>query len=222
MATPIGNNDPMFVESATAFAQPSRAEMLAVRVGPKECPSPHSGRNKLGRVLWGMVWFLLFRPSPRVLHGWRRCLLRLFGATIALGAKISPSARIWAPWNLTLGEYCSVAHGVDCYCVAPIAIGAHATVSQYTILCTATHDIHDPHMRLLTAPIVIRDQAWACAAAFICPGVTIGEGGVAGARSVITKDIAPWTVVCGNPGRPIKARILRTGPIAPSLPPRGS
>jgi putative colanic acid biosynthesis acetyltransferase WcaF len=150
----------------------------------------------------------LFRTSPWFCHSWRRLLLRVFGARIGRGAKVFPSTRIWAPWNLTLGEYACLSHDVDCYCVSSISIGDHATVSQYSYLCGASHDLHDPHMRLVAAPVQIEDQAWVCARAFIGPGVTVGEGAVVGACSVVTRDVPDWTVVCGNPAKFVKYRNL--------------
>jgi putative colanic acid biosynthesis acetyltransferase WcaF len=186
----------------------TRHSLLLLDVSKQKCPSPHSLRNKLGRVLWALVWGTVFRWSPRVLFGWRRFLLRCFGATIGKNARISPSVRVWAPWNLVVGNEVAIAHDVDCYCVDRLTIGNHATVSQYSFLCTASHDIADPHMRLITAPIVIGAQSWVCAGVFVSPGVTIGAGGVAGAMSVVTRDVEPWTVVAGNPARYLKARIL--------------
>jgi putative colanic acid biosynthesis acetyltransferase WcaF len=184
------------------------ADDLQVRVGPDDCPSPHGLRNKLGRVLWGVVWVLLFRPSPWFLYGWRRMLLRMFGATVGRGAKVFPSTRIWAPWNLTLGDFACLSHDVDCYCVAPVRVGAHATVSQYAFLCTATHDVRDPHMRLVAKPIVVEDQAWVCARAFVAPGVTLGQGAVAGACAVVMKDVPAWQIVAGDPAVTIGERVL--------------
>jgi putative colanic acid biosynthesis acetyltransferase WcaF len=96
--------------------------------------------NRLGRLLWIVVSTALFRFSPTICHGWRRGLLRLFGARIAQGAKAYPGAKIWAPWNLTMEAYSCLADNVDCYNVAPIRIGAYATVSQYSYLCSASHD----------------------------------------------------------------------------------
>jgi putative colanic acid biosynthesis acetyltransferase WcaF len=181
---------------------------MQVQTSKADCPSPHSLGNKMGRVLWAIVWGTLFRWSPRVMFSWRRLLLRLFGANIGRNARISPSVRIWAPWNLTVGDEAAIAHDVDCYCVAPLNIGRHSTISQYAFLCTASHDISDPHMRLVSAPVTICDQAWVCAGAFIGPGVVIGEGAVTGAMSVVTKDVEPWTVVVGNPAKVIKKREL--------------
>ena len=185
------------------------SEMLQIQVSQADCPSPHSFLNKLGRVFWAIVWGTVFRWSPRPLFGWRRLLLRLFGSRIGKNARISPSVRIWAPWNLTVGDEAAIAHDVDCYCVAPLVIGSHSTVSQYAFLCTASHNITDPHMRLISSSVTISDQAWVCAGAFIAPGVTIGEGAVAGAMSVVTKNVESWTVVAGNPARVIRKRELR-------------
>ncbi|MCA9029497.1 MAG: hypothetical protein KDA66_01745 [Planctomycetaceae bacterium] len=182
---------------------------LTVQVGKDVCPSPHSFSNKVGRVLWAIVYVVLFRPSPRPLHFWRRLLLSLFGAKVGNNARIDPSVRIWAPWNLELGDESALGHNVDCYNVASIRIGQHATVSQYAFLCSATHDISDPHMRLISRPIHIDNQAWVCARAFIAPGVHVATGAVVGAQAVVTRDVEEWTVVAGNPAREIKKRVLR-------------
>ena len=50
-------------------------------------------------------------------------------------------------------------------------------------------------------PVVVESNVWIASDAVILPGVTIGEGAVIGAGSVVTKDVAPATVVAGNPAR---------------------
>ncbi len=168
--------------------------------------SEHSLASKAGRAVWGVVWLILFRASGRCAHGWRRVLLRIFGAKIGKGVRIYSSCRIWAPWNLCMGDHSRIGEYVDCYCVDKIHIGAHSTVSQYSYLCTATHDISDSSMGLATKPIEIGKGAWICADVFVGPGVKVGEGGVAGARSVVVKDVEPWTVVAGNPAKMVSRR----------------
>jgi putative colanic acid biosynthesis acetyltransferase WcaF len=157
-------------------------------------------------MAWNVVWLVLYRPSPVPLHGWRRFLLRTFGAKVGAGAHPYPSSRIWAPWNLVMGEHSCLSHQVDCYCVDKIELGAHATVSQYSFLCTATHEYRQRDMPLVTAPIHIGANAWVTADVFVGPGVTIGEGAVVGARSTLFRDVEAWTVVTGNPPKKIGNR----------------
>jgi putative colanic acid biosynthesis acetyltransferase WcaF len=191
------------------MAASSGEELRRIQVGAADCPSPHSLRNKAGRVAWSAVYFIGFRPSPRLMYGWRRMLLRCFGASIGRNARLDPSIRIWAPWNLDIGEEASLGPNVDCFSVSPIRIGAHATVSQETFLCTASHDMNDPHMRLTHALIQVEDEAWVCARAYIGPGVTVGRGAVVAACSVVTRPVAPWTIVAGNPARSLGPRIVQ-------------
>ena len=165
--------------------------------------------NKLARTAWQVVWLLLYRPTPRLFHPWRCLLLRLFGAKLGRAVHPYPSARIWAPWNLEMGDHACLSEGVDCYCVAPIRIGAHTTVSQYSFLCTASHDYTRADMPLVTAPITIGERVWITADVFVGPGVTIGDGAVVTARSSVFADIPPWVVARGNPAVPVKARVLQ-------------
>jgi putative colanic acid biosynthesis acetyltransferase WcaF len=97
---------------------------------------------------------------------------------------------------------------VDCYAVDKINIGEQVVVSQGAFLCCASHDISSPIMELTYKPIVICDNVWVAAGAFVGPGVTIGEGAVVGACSVVVKSVAPWSVVVGNPARFIKKRAI--------------
>ena len=179
-----------------------------IAVNLSHCPSPHSLWNKLARLLWRAVWRTLYRPSPRPFHAWRRALLRLFGAKVGRGAHPYPSADIWAPWNLEMGEHSCLSEKVDCYSVNTIRLGPHATVSQYSFLCTASHDYTEQNMPLISSPIVIENGAWVAADVFIGPGVTVGEGSVVGARSTVMRDVRPWVVVCGNQARVVRNRTL--------------
>ena len=185
--------------------------LLNQKVDLSEYSSSISGSNRLARAVWGVVWILFFRPTPRICFCWRNFLLRLFGAKIGKGVHVYSSCKVWAPWNLVLDDYSCLSDFVDCYSVDKISIGAHATVSQYSFLCTATHDYSDPGMRLVTKPIVINDQAWVCADVFVGPGVTIGQGAVLGARSTALKDVPPWKVSAGNPAKVIKDRDVGNG-----------
>jgi putative colanic acid biosynthesis acetyltransferase WcaF len=105
-----------------------------------------------------------------------------------------------------MGDDSVVGRDVDCYSVTTIVIERRAIVSQYSYLCAASHDYAIPDFTLLVGPIRIGQDSWIAAGAFISPGITIGSGAVVGARAVVTKDVEPWTVVVGNPARPIRTR----------------
>ncbi len=167
-----------------------------------------SWRNKLLRAAWGVVWVILFRPSPRLAFCWRRWLLRCFGARIAAGVRVYPSVRVYYPPHLELGSQALVGPDVDLYCVDRIIVEPNAMISQYSYLCTASHDYRDPQLPLTTAPIRVGSQAWVCADVFVGPGVTIGAGAVVGARATVFHDIEPWVVAAGNPAQKIKDRVL--------------
>jgi putative colanic acid biosynthesis acetyltransferase WcaF len=161
----------------------------------------------LRRVLWAFgQWF--FRLSPRPCFGWRGFVLRCFGARIGAHVHTYSSTRVYFPWNLTIGEWSALGENALVYNLGPVTIGERVTISHGAHLCAGSHDYRRPDLPLLKPPITIGDQVWICADAFIGPGVTVGEGAVVGARAVAIKDVAPWTVVAGNPAELIKKREL--------------
>lgn len=163
----------------------------------------------LQRLLWVIVK-PLFRFSPRIFFGWRNFLLRLFGASIGNKVHIYNSALIYFPWNLKVGDWSAIGEHAYIYNLGPIQIGEQVTISQRAHLCAGTHDHSDPTMPLQKLPIIIENEAWVCADAFVGPGVTVGEGALVGARAVAVKDVEPWQIAVGNPARVVKERVLKT------------
>ena len=164
-------------------------------------------KNKVLRSLWNVIYIFLFRPfETKLFNPWRLFLLRLFGAKIHWKAGVYASAKITEPWNLEMQYNAWIGPHAIIYSVDKIFLGKNVTISQYAYLCSASHDITDKYNPLITAPIIIKDQAWIAADAFIGMGVTIGEGAVVGARAAVFKDVEPWTVVGGNPAKFIKKR----------------
>lgn len=171
----------------------------------------HLGRkHQVIRLLWSITWTLCARWLPRSIgSGWKRILLRLFGAKMGKNSNVYSSAKVYYPANLTMGDNTCLASDVDCYNVAPIIIENNVTVSQGAFLCTASHDIEKALHPLVTSPIVLKDQSWIGARAYIGMGVTIGQGAVVGATTSVFKDVEPWTVVGGNPAKFIKKREIK-------------
>ncbi|NBW75688.1 MAG: putative colanic acid biosynthesis acetyltransferase [Sphingomonadaceae bacterium] len=176
---------------------------------PIEGGASFSLGNRLLRFCWGLAWLLLARFTPPQLHGWRRLVLRGFGAKIGRGVRVHSSVRIWLPVNLELGDFCLIGPGAHLYNQGRIVIGARSVVSQGAHICASTHDIADPHFQLLLRPVTIGEQAWIAAEAFVGPGVTVGDRAVIGARAALFEDAAPDGVYSGNPARLLKQRGLR-------------
>ncbi len=165
--------------------------------------------SKLRRYVWSWVQGTVFRCSPQRAFGWRRFLLRRFGAKLSATSYIYSTVDIRDPYYLEVGEHSSIGPRVGVYSVDRIVIGDHCTVSMEAMLCTGSHDISHPQMRLTHAPIQVCDGAWVCARAFVGPGVRVGRGAVVAACAVVTRDVADWVVVVGNPAVIRKAREIR-------------
>ena len=162
--------------------------------------------DKCFRFIWGLAYFWLFRFSPRPLFFWRAWILKCFGAQIGKDCKVYPSAKIWNPKHLRLGDRVIVGDSVDLYNVGSIHIESDVTISQYAFICTASHDIECPERKLITKPIRIERGAWVFSGAFIAMGVRIEAGAVVAARSIVIQDVSAFEVVAGNPASCIKKR----------------
>jgi len=162
--------------------------------------------DRVYRGIWNLTWLFLARWTPAPLRGWRRFLLRIFGANMAEGCDVRGSATVWSPKNLIMHEYASIGNGAYCYNMASVELGRYVVISQRAHLCAGTHKIDEPTMQLYAEPIAVGEHAWVAAEAFVGPGVTIGDGAVLGARAVAVRNLEPWSVYAGNPARKINAR----------------
>jgi glycosyltransferase involved in cell wall biosynthesis/acetyltransferase-like isoleucine patch superfamily enzyme len=168
--------------------------------------SPWPLGTRLRGALWFVVWLFLFRPAPTPLVWWRLLLLRIFGAHVTGKPFVASSAIVKMPWNLTLEDRACIGPGVEVYNLGPITLKARCTIAQHVYLCGGTHDFTRPELPLVVGDIIVEEDAFVGARAFIMPGVTIGEGAVIGACSVVTRDMPPWTIAAGSPCKPEKPR----------------
>ena len=131
--------------------------------------------------------------------------------------------------QVQVGE-CALLHGARIICDAELKIGNYALISWQVVLMdtyrvpfdsvkrrqilerASCQSSRSPSADVPAQPICIQDNVWIGFDACILPGVTIGEGAIVGARSVVTQDVPPYTVVAGNPARVV--RQLDTGGIA--------
>ena len=170
-------------------------------------PKGFRRRSALFVQIWWLVQSTLFSCSPQFMFGWRRWLLRLFGAKVGQSVLIRSSVKITYPWNVNIGDFAWVGDDVVLYSLGEIEIGPNAVVSQGAYLCAASHDYTKPDFPIFSKKICIGSQVWLATDVFVAPGVTIGEGAVIGARSSVFHDLPPMMVCVGCPAKPIKSRI---------------
>jgi putative colanic acid biosynthesis acetyltransferase WcaF len=168
--------------------------------------SPWSNGQRALRVLWEICWVVFCVWTPKPLNEWRLFWLRVFDAKIDGKPFVHQRARIAIPWNLTLHDHACLGDRANAYSLGEIEIGARATVAQEAYLSTGTHDFQRPGMPLVTAKITIGEDAFVGARAFIFPGVTIGNGSIIGACSVVTRDVPENVIAAGNPCKILRAR----------------
>ena len=196
--------------NVAAFPPQCTGEMRAATpVADSYLAASFSLSNRLMRFVWGIVYALLFRPSPRPAHAWRSFLLRCFGAKMGPSCHVYPKAVVWAPWNLFCADAVGIADGATVYNPKPIVLGSHATISQDAYLCGATHDYEDPAFPLVASEISIGSYAWICARATVQPGISVGDGVVLALGSVATRNLDAWMVYAGVPARAIKKRSMK-------------
>lgn len=179
----------------------------------KHTPGHVSLSNKLKRGIWNITALILFRPfGTKLFRIWRLCILKLFGAKVEWDAEIYSSAKIWAPWKLKMGHRACLGPEVICYNQDKVILEDDVVVSQYTYLCTASHDINmvnAANNSLITAPIWIKEKAWIGSKAYIGLGVCIGKAAIVGATASVYKNVEDYHVVGGNPAKTIKIRQIK-------------
>jgi putative colanic acid biosynthesis acetyltransferase WcaF len=148
---------------------------------------------------WVVCKSLAFLPRLPLPSALRAALLRLFGAKVGRGLVIRGGVNIVFPWRLELGDHVWIGEEALILNLAPVTIGSHSCISQRSFLCTGSHDFRSPGFDLITRPIVVGAGCWIAAQAFVGPGVTIGDGTMVRAGSVVTRDVPPGSVASGNP-----------------------
>jgi putative colanic acid biosynthesis acetyltransferase WcaF len=169
-------------------------------------PKNFRGKNAFIVQLWWIVQGTLFRMSPQFLYGFRRFLLRLFGAKIGKKVIIRPSAQITYPWKVTIGDYSWIGDNVVLYSLGEIEIGKNVVISQKSYICTGSHDYLQIDFPIFAKKIIIKDECWLATDVFVAPGITIDKGTVVGSRSSVYKDLPGNKICIGNPAQIIKNR----------------
>lgn len=178
-----------------------------LQTDPASFKNPHSFGNRVYRLTWNCVAFLLAFTPPRLGWPFRKCVLSLFGARIGK-SWLHSRVKIWAPSRLKIGDHSYIDAGVYLYNPWDIEIGDRVIISFNSLICTPSHDFRQASMPLIGKPIQMKNDIWVAAQSIVGPGVELANGTVLGAGTVLFKSSEPWSVYAGNPGKKVAERAV--------------
>ncbi len=141
-------------------------------------------------------------PSNRV----RRLLWRGLGAKIGPRTSIHRNGRFYRPGQVRVGSHCVILRDVLLDGRMGVEIGDNVNISEGVLIFSLHHDMTSPTFAASGGPVRVGDHVFIGARAIILPGVTVGRGAVVAAGAVVTKDVAPRSIVGGAPAREIGTR----------------
>lgn len=141
-------------------------------------------------------------PSHRV----RNYFIRRAGVTLPRSSSIHFRAEFYKPEAIRIGEYCTI--GDTCFLDGrgSIDIGDSVNIGSHVTIYTRQHDVDSPDFAEVGGPVRICDYAWLGSHSIVLPNVTVGEGAVVAAGSVVTRDVAPYSMVAGVPAKFVRER----------------
>lgn len=169
-------------------------------------PKNFRGKSKWTVQVWWIVDAVFFKCSPQIMYGWRRFLLKAFGAKIGKGVIVRPSAQITYPWKVSIGDYSWIGDDVVLYSLGEIEIGNNTVISQRSYICTGSHHYNSESFEIYAEKITIGHKCWLATDVYVAPSITIGDFTVVGARSSVFSDLPSNKVCVGSPAKPIKDR----------------
>lgn len=156
--------------------------------------------------LW---WFVGYIP----IHHFRRFCYRLAGMKIGKGSTLHMMGRIYDASHIVIGKDTIIGEkfSLDGRRQLPgsegeLIIGDHVDIASEVMIWTSQHDLKDSHFRAIEKPVTIADYVFIGPRAIILPGVQIGRGAVIAAGAVVTKSVAPLSMVGGVPAVEIGKR----------------
>ncbi len=141
---------------------------------------------------------------------------------------VLPFNRFELGTDSTIEDFCTINNGVgDVFIgdrtriglgdvlIGPVKVGNDVMFAQNVVLSGLNHGYEDislppSRQKVSTKPIVVEDEVWIGANAVVTSGVTLGKHSVVAAGSVVVKDVPPYSVVVGNPGKILKQYDLET------------
>lgn len=136
----------------------------------------------------------------------RKLMFKLLRARFGKGTVVNRRCYIMDPIRLSIGNGSHINRGCTLDARGGITIGNSVSVSQGVMIMTGTREVNSPNFQVRYSPITIGNHVWVGCGAIILQGVSIGDGAVIAAGSVVSKDVEPYTIVGGIPAKPIGTR----------------
>ena len=179
----------------------------------------HTGSQTHGQCVWSFfikrkvnkmkvgIYRRLNKTINQLPTSIRLPVYRSLGMTVGENSVISPGLEIDDPRRIKIGQGCFLNQNIHLYTGAgdaEITIGSRVWIGMETTIVCPTHNLGGPEQRAgkpVYQPVTIRDGCWIGARVTVLPGVTIREGTVVGAGSVVVRDCLPHSLYAGNPAR---------------------
>lgn len=162
--------------------------------------------NPLKRYAWYLLGRAFVNTHLPVPVGFKRAILRLFGAQVGTNVMIKPKVLIKYPWFLSIGNNAWIGENVWIDNLAQVTIGPNCCLSQGCLLLTGNHNYKSVLFDLRIAPITLGEGVWIGAKAVVCPGVVCGSHAVLSVNSVAARNLDDYGIYAGNPAQFIRKR----------------
>lgn len=172
-------------------------------------PEYKPGGTAISRILWYFCNILFFQSYLFPHYGFKRFLLRLFGAKVGKGVCIKPGVNIKYPWYLKIGNHVWIGEKVWIDNLTQVTISDNCCLSQGAMLICGSHDYKKVGFDLLVGSIVLEEGVWIATQAVVTGGVTCGSHSILTALSVTSTSLEPYHIYKGNPAVKIKERDIK-------------
>jgi len=154
---------------------------------------------------------VFFMPRHKIFNLIKSNYIRIQGGKVGKNVTFYPGIKINPASNIVIGNHVDLAWGVLITTKDGVEIGDRTLVGYNSMIFSANHVIPPDKGRIFDSghdkkPVSIGKDVWIGAGCIILPGVTIGDGAVIAAGSVVNKNVESFSVVGGNPAKVIKYR----------------
>jgi len=179
--------------------------MMPVDLARFSNPAYNPG-NPIKRLCWYFINLLFIRNRYFPFMGFKRTILRLFGAKIGVGVVLKPGINIKYPWFLKIGNHSWIGEDVWIDNLGRVEIGKHVCISQGALLLCGNHNYKKTTFDLIVEDIILENGVWIGAKSMVTGNVTCASHSILTAGSVATKNLEAYGIYKGNPCQFIRKR----------------